>query len=151
MWVLLGSFFTFSNFYRLESHSKKCVALANLLWNICKKLHPPLSSYGYWKCMFVDFLIGYVGPPNYAHYWVQSSYLHLKTWTKFFKHVSLWCLLLDPHQMTYQSYPYYKYAKLLNWFGIGHLPLSKVSFLSEVERGMHVFLLGGNDSVRLGH
>ena len=27
-----------------------------------------LSSYGYRKCMFVDFLIGYIGPPNCVHY-----------------------------------------------------------------------------------
>ena len=31
------------------------------------KMDMPLSSYGYRKCMFVEFLITYVGPPNYVH------------------------------------------------------------------------------------
>ena len=28
----------------------------------------PRFSYGYRKCMFVDFLIGYKGSPNCVHY-----------------------------------------------------------------------------------
>ena len=28
----------------------------------------PLSSYGYRKCMFVDFIIGYISPPDCVHY-----------------------------------------------------------------------------------
>ena len=64
----------FSNFYQLDLHNKTRVALANLQWNICKNQienqTSSLFSYGYQKCMFVDFLIGYIGPPNCVHYWV---------------------------------------------------------------------------------
>ena len=34
------------------------------------KLHLPWFSDGYWKCMFVDFLIEYIGPSNCVHHWV---------------------------------------------------------------------------------
>ena len=36
MWVLFGSFFTFSNSSWLDSHNKTRVALENLRWNICR-------------------------------------------------------------------------------------------------------------------
>ena len=32
------------------------------------KIKLALISYGYWKCMFVDFLIRCIGPPNCVHY-----------------------------------------------------------------------------------
>ena len=31
-----------------------------------------LHSYDYHKCMFVDSLTEYIGPPNYIHYQVWS-------------------------------------------------------------------------------
>ena len=36
MWVLLGSFFMFSNFYQFYSHLKNHIASSNLRWNVCK-------------------------------------------------------------------------------------------------------------------
>ena len=62
----------FSNFYQLNSHNKIPVALVNLRWNIC------INRIENWislnlvmvikKRMFVDFLIGYIGPPDCVHY-----------------------------------------------------------------------------------
>jgi len=36
MWVLVGSFFMFSDFYQLDLQNKTCVALADLQWSIRK-------------------------------------------------------------------------------------------------------------------
>jgi hypothetical protein len=72
MWVLFGLFFTFSNFYQLDSHYKTRVAFSKpLMKNLQKldwKLDLPLFSYGtYRKCMYVDFSTGdIIGPPNCA-------------------------------------------------------------------------------------
>jgi hypothetical protein len=69
--VLVYRVFMFSNFYCLNLHHKIHVALANLQWNIC------INRIENWislnlvmvikKRMFVDFLIGYIGPPNCVH------------------------------------------------------------------------------------
>ena len=56
----------------------------------------PWFSCGYRKCMFVDFLIEYIGLSNHVHYWVVSN-----VWRRIpisCKQVSLWCLLFDPHR-----------------------------------------------------
>ena len=42
---------------------------------------PPWFSYGYRKCMFVDFLAKYISPPNWVHYW-SVEVVH---WTYIFK------------------------------------------------------------------
>ena len=76
MWVLLDSFFMFSNLYHVDSSNKTCVALANLRWNICnnriEKSNLPWFSCGYGKCMFIDIWTGYTGPPNCVHYCVEQ-------------------------------------------------------------------------------
>jgi hypothetical protein len=36
VWVLFGSIFMLSSFYRLHSHNQACVTLVDLWWNICK-------------------------------------------------------------------------------------------------------------------
>ena len=38
------------------------------------KSNLPLLNINWWKCMFVDFLTWYIGPPNYVHYWVYTTY-----------------------------------------------------------------------------
>jgi hypothetical protein len=38
--------------------------------NICKDRPSFDSRYGYWKCMFVDFFTGCIGPPNCVYYFV---------------------------------------------------------------------------------
>ena len=43
-----------------------------------------LFGYGYRERMFVDYAIGYIGPPNCVHYWVKSSHYHLKMYSNFF-------------------------------------------------------------------
>ena len=76
MRVLFYLFFTFSNFWWLDLHNETCVALANLRWSFSKNWIENWTSwfsYGYWKCMFVDSLTEYIGPPNCVHYWVYSS------------------------------------------------------------------------------
>ena len=56
----------FSNFYRLDLHNKTRVTLENLFVKNGLKRRPPLLvGYGYRKRMFVDFLTGYIGAPNY--------------------------------------------------------------------------------------
>ena len=48
------------NFYQLDLHNKTCVALSKSIMKLIQKPHwksdLPLFSYGYRKCMFVDFL-----------------------------------------------------------------------------------------------
>ena len=62
-----------SNFYWLGLHNKIGVAIAKLQQDIYKKhietRNLPLFTYGYQKYVFVDFLIGYVCPPNCVQYW----------------------------------------------------------------------------------
>ena len=70
MWVLFGLFFMSSYFYHLDLHNKTCAQLVlhkqiydekdmqKLDW----KSDLPWFSYGYWSWIFVDFLIGYIGP-----------------------------------------------------------------------------------------
>ena len=61
--------------------TKTRVAFASPWWSICKNQIQIRTnrwfSYGYHKCMFVDFFIGYVGPPNCVHCWVWRSWLIL--------------------------------------------------------------------------
>jgi hypothetical protein len=69
----LVNFFMLSSFYQLGLHNKIGVALAKLQQDIYQiKLietrNLPLFSYAYQKYVFVDFLIGYVCPPNCVHY-----------------------------------------------------------------------------------
>ena len=68
-------------------HALQCVSITYPQQNLCcisiaTKKHQsksyetlvlPLSSYGCRKCMFVDSLIEYIGPPNCGHYWGWSS------------------------------------------------------------------------------
>jgi hypothetical protein len=73
MWVLFGSFLVFPNFYRLGLHTKIHVALSNLQWNFCNirienRTSPYLAMVIRSACLFVDFLIGYIGPPVCVHY-----------------------------------------------------------------------------------
>ena len=59
MRVLFGPFAKFSNFHWLDLHNKSCDALANPWWSIGKidwNTNLPLFSYGFRKCMFVNFL-----------------------------------------------------------------------------------------------
>ena len=115
----LVRFFISSNFYRLDLHNKTCIALANPQWNllhrktcvalsnlqrnICKNWIENRTSLENWKGMFVDFLIGHIGPPIV---FTIMCRIVVKIWRRsvvYFKHVSLWCLLFDPHWTTYQS------------------------------------------------
>ena len=60
MWVLVGLYFMFSNFYRLHLHNNTRVAIANLWWNICKNWTPfDLVMLENRKCMFVGFFNKY--------------------------------------------------------------------------------------------
>ena len=106
MRVLCGLFFMFSKFYQLDVHNKTCVASANLIrWNIHKNwkgdwtfldLNMVIGS-----ACFVDFWIGYIGPPNCVHCWAV-----INIWRRSlisFKPVSLWCLFCDPQWTLYQS------------------------------------------------
>ena len=68
MWVLFGLIFASSNFYWLDLHN---TLTHQQKWGW--KLDLPSSSHGYRKCIFVDFLIEYMGFPSSAHYWVWSS------------------------------------------------------------------------------
>jgi len=65
-------FSMFSNFYPLDWHNKTRVALPNLSEtsaNIELKIEPSLFQLWFSrKCMFVDYLIGYIGPFNYVNY-----------------------------------------------------------------------------------
>ena len=71
MWVLFGSFPVFPNFNRLGLHNKIHVALPmEILQDPHWKSDLPLFSYGYHRCIFVDFLIGYMDPLDYVQYWV---------------------------------------------------------------------------------
>ena len=54
-----------------EIYNKICVALASFDETIATtglKTGSPWFSYGHQKCMFVDFLTGYLSPPNCVHY-----------------------------------------------------------------------------------
>ena len=53
--MLFALVFMFFNFYQLDIHNKTYVVLANLQWNICKKIDVHLFSHDYWKHVFVDF------------------------------------------------------------------------------------------------
>ena len=65
-------FFMFSNLCQVDPHNKTCVVLANLRWSDNQiGLNLPWSSYAYRKCIFLDFLIKYIGPCNRVHYWAQ--------------------------------------------------------------------------------
>ena len=49
-----------------------------------------LFSYSYQKCVFVDFLIEYKGSLSSVEQW----FLIWRRSSIFFKHVSLWCVLI---------------------------------------------------------
>ena len=67
-------------------------------------LNLPWLTSGYWKCMFVDFLVGYIDPLNCVHYRVYGRYYCFKTYSNvLYFFLSLWCLLVDPHRTTYLS------------------------------------------------
>ena len=75
MWVLFELFLMFTNFYRLDLHNKTCVALANLQGNHSNKTPTTnrtlfdLVKVTRSACsMFVDFLIKYIGAPNWVGY-----------------------------------------------------------------------------------
>jgi hypothetical protein len=62
-----------SNFYRLDLHNKTCVALANLQRNMCENRIEHKTSHALVVVIgsayiFVEFLIGYINPPNCVHY-----------------------------------------------------------------------------------
>ena len=88
----------FSNFYKLELHNVTCGAFTNLHLSIIKNGFETGAFLDllmvYWKCMFVDSLVEYVGPPFCVHYWLWSSPIS-------FNHISLWCLFFDPQQAIY--------------------------------------------------
>ena len=87
--------------YQLDLHNKTCNAIPTAMKHL-QKLDLFWVGYGYWKCMFVDFLIGYICPPNCVHCRVAINFWRRSPTS--FKHVSLWCFLLfDPHGSTYQS------------------------------------------------
>ena len=60
--------FMISNFYRLDSHNKTGVALANLHWNMCWNWTENQTSLDLIMIIgsscFVDFLIEFIGLPN---------------------------------------------------------------------------------------
>ena len=99
MWVLVGSFFTFSNFYRLDSHNKTHVAIANLWRNICQSrignntsLHSIMLIIS--ACMFISFLIGYISPLQLCSL-LSVEYVVVNIWRRTpisFKHVSLFMM-----------------------------------------------------------
>ena len=84
-----------SSFWRLDIHSETCCNSKFMMTHqqtLNWKLDQSSFSYGYWKRLFVDLLIEYIGPRNCAFYWVWSS---LKTSFNFFlKHESLWFWLV---------------------------------------------------------
>ena len=78
MWVLFGSFFKFSNFYKLDSHNNICVAPTNLRWNIFKnrienRSSPYLVMVIGSACLLI-FLIGYIVLQIVFTIWVWSSF-----------------------------------------------------------------------------
>jgi hypothetical protein len=65
MWVLIGSLHVLQFLLNKSTQQNSCC--------IGKSTMKPKSdlasfSYGYRKSLFVDFLIGYIGPPNCVHY-----------------------------------------------------------------------------------
>lgn len=52
--------------------------------------------------MFVDLLIGYIGPPNCIHIECGTTNHTWRRRSISFKHTSLRCLLFDPHQTTHR-------------------------------------------------
>ena len=103
MGVIWFVFFMFSNLYRLDLHNKTRVALANQRWNIYKKtdwkLDLPYLVMIIEKRMFVVFL-------SWKHKSSQlCTLLSVDQFLVFqnvilisLKHVSLQCLLFNPHQ-----------------------------------------------------
>ena len=91
------------NFYRLALNNRTCVASANLRWNICKnriEIRTFLDLVMVIGCAWlaVDFLTGYthVLPTVFT----IECIVVMNIWRRSpisFKHVSLWCLLTEPH------------------------------------------------------
>ena len=68
MWVLFNPFFMFSNFYQLDFHKEMFAWHYQIYNEASTNLLPPKTiGYGYRKCMFADFLIKYIDPPNGVH------------------------------------------------------------------------------------
>ena len=66
--MFIGSSLMFSDFYQFYVQNSPG-ALPNPQQNICKKLIENWAFHDflvmvYWKCMFVDFLIEYIDPPD---------------------------------------------------------------------------------------
>lgn len=65
-----------SSFWRLDIHSETCCNSKFMMTHqqtLNWKLDQSSFSYGYWKRLFVDLLIEYIGPPSCAHYWMWKS------------------------------------------------------------------------------
>ena len=71
MQVLFGSFFLFSIIY-YQIYVLKFLLHQQIHDETSTKTRLKIESlhiaFGYWKCMFVDSLFEYMGPPNFVHY-----------------------------------------------------------------------------------
>ena len=69
----LVRFSMFSIFYWLDSHNQTRVVIPNLRWKPLQKpdwkLDLPWLSYGYQKCIWVDFVLGYNGSSQLCALW----------------------------------------------------------------------------------
>ena len=63
------------------------------------KSNVPWFSYGYRKCMFVNFLTEYIDPPIVS---IIECRIVINIWRRSpisFKYMSLWCWLFDPPEL----------------------------------------------------
>ena len=70
--VLFGTFFPCSP-VKLDLHSRIGVVLSKATMKHLRNLDLLLFRYACRKCMFVGFLIGYIGSSNYVFCWVWSN------------------------------------------------------------------------------
>ena len=97
--------FMFSNFYQLDLHNKPCFALANLRWSTINDIKT--NSLDIVCAIEVHVCSFFIKVHKSSQFVFNIKFKVVnRIWKRspiFFKHVSSWCLLFDPHQITQES------------------------------------------------